>query len=51
LDRVIPVDIYIPGCPPRPNDIIEGIAKAVATLPAKGIHARKGAKKGGPAAK
>jgi Ni,Fe-hydrogenase III small subunit len=49
LDRVIPVDVYIPGCPPRPNDIIEGIAKAVATLPAKGVRARNGAKNGGPA--
>ena len=27
VDRIIPVDMYIPGCPPRPQQLIDGIIK------------------------
>lgn len=32
IDEVIPVDVYVPGCPPRPEAIIDGIVKLLAKL-------------------
>jgi NADH-quinone oxidoreductase B subunit len=35
VDKVIPVDAYIPGCPPRPEAIIDGVVKLLAKLQGK----------------
>lgn len=35
VDKVIPVDVYVPGCPARPEEIIGGIVQALAKLDEK----------------
>ena len=45
VDKVLPVDIYVPGCAARPEAIIDGVVKAVALLQEKRNAKKKEAKK------
>jgi len=43
IDRVIPVDVYIPGCPPRPEQVLDGILKIQELAKSEGVGRRNSA--------
>jgi NADH-quinone oxidoreductase subunit B len=47
VDEIVPVDVYIPGCPPRPEALIEGIMQVQRLVQER---ASTGRRAGGPQA-
>ncbi len=46
IDKIIPVDVYVPGCAARPESIIDGVVTALGILEQKRIAMQnKGSKK------
>lgn len=43
IDQVIPVDVYVPGCPPRPEQIIDGVMKIQELVESESLRRRDSA--------
>ncbi len=41
IDEVLPVDAYIPGCPPRPEAIMDGVIKLLKHIQSGAPHPRQ----------
>lgn len=40
IDRIIPVDVYIPGCPPRPEQVIDGLLQIQRLVESESLRRR-----------
>ena len=42
IDQIIPVDVYIPGCPPRPEAVIDGVIRIQDLVGKESLRRRNG---------
>jgi NADH-quinone oxidoreductase subunit B len=42
IDQVVPVDVYVPGCPPRPEAIIDGVMRIQDLVGKESLRRRNG---------
>ena len=40
IDKVIPVDVYVPGCPPRPEQILDGVLRLQDLVKSESVRRR-----------
>jgi NADH-quinone oxidoreductase subunit B len=46
IDQFLPVDVYVPGCPPRPETLLEGVMAIQRIVEAEGVKSGRERERG-----